>query len=186
MELVNDAEAFTILYSGYSARREKGWHVHIVLLGNRWKLFRRIKNEVVAPLGVDFQHIDMFPIRETNQKIMLGMVQRKRKNKDKRLNLNSFGNALNQVFIEMLNYVSPDYLMINNAGASHMLLAHFGVDTETGIDDETGCYFINISNKEIPVLCSGMLSGQRALDICTRERLFWHLGNLIKKSKKHR
>lgn len=37
LELLNDKEAFTILYSGYSARREKGWHVHIVLLGNRWK-----------------------------------------------------------------------------------------------------------------------------------------------------
>lgn len=37
LELLNDAEAFTVLYSGYSARREKGWHVHIVLLGNRWK-----------------------------------------------------------------------------------------------------------------------------------------------------
>jgi hypothetical protein len=35
--LLNDREAFTILYSGYSARREKGWHVHIVLLGNRWR-----------------------------------------------------------------------------------------------------------------------------------------------------
>jgi len=32
-----DSQAFTILYSGYSARREKGWHVHIVLLGNRWR-----------------------------------------------------------------------------------------------------------------------------------------------------
>lgn len=32
----NDPEAFTLLYSGYSARREKGWHIHIVLLGNRW------------------------------------------------------------------------------------------------------------------------------------------------------
>ena len=36
-ELLSDPEAFTILYSGYSARREKGWHVHIVLLGNRWR-----------------------------------------------------------------------------------------------------------------------------------------------------
>ncbi|MCF6192879.1 MAG: hypothetical protein L3J46_00910 [Kangiellaceae bacterium] len=36
-EVVGDPEAFTVLYSGYSARREKGWHVHIVLLGNRWK-----------------------------------------------------------------------------------------------------------------------------------------------------
>lgn len=32
-----DEHAFSILYSGYSARREKGWHVHIVLLGNRWR-----------------------------------------------------------------------------------------------------------------------------------------------------
>lgn len=36
-QLLGDAEAFTILYSGYSARREKGWHIHIVLLGNRWR-----------------------------------------------------------------------------------------------------------------------------------------------------
>ena len=35
--LLGDPEAFTILYSGYSSRREKGWHVHIVLLGNRWR-----------------------------------------------------------------------------------------------------------------------------------------------------
>lgn len=37
LDYVGDAEAFSILYSGYSARREKGWHIHIVLLGNRWK-----------------------------------------------------------------------------------------------------------------------------------------------------
>lgn len=36
-DLIGDKEAFSILYSGYSARREKGWHVHIVLLGNRWR-----------------------------------------------------------------------------------------------------------------------------------------------------
>ena len=32
-----DRQAYTLLYSGYSSRREKGWHVHIVLLGNRWR-----------------------------------------------------------------------------------------------------------------------------------------------------
>ncbi len=35
-----DPEAYTMVYSGYSARREKGWHVHIFLLGNRWKKAR--------------------------------------------------------------------------------------------------------------------------------------------------
>ena len=37
LEVVGDREAFSILYSGYSSRREKGWHIHIVLLGSRWK-----------------------------------------------------------------------------------------------------------------------------------------------------
>lgn len=36
-QLLGDSEAFTVLYSGYSSRREKGWHVHITLLGNRWR-----------------------------------------------------------------------------------------------------------------------------------------------------
>ena len=34
---VGDSQAFSILYSGYSSRRAKGWHIHIVILGNRWK-----------------------------------------------------------------------------------------------------------------------------------------------------
>ena len=37
LDKVGDSEAYSLLYSGYSARREKGWHIHIVLLGNRWK-----------------------------------------------------------------------------------------------------------------------------------------------------
>ena len=36
-ESLGDEEAYTIIYSGYSARREKGWHIHIILLSNRWK-----------------------------------------------------------------------------------------------------------------------------------------------------
>ncbi len=37
MELTSDPEAYTLVYSGYSARCEKGWHIHIFLLGNRWR-----------------------------------------------------------------------------------------------------------------------------------------------------
>lgn len=37
LERVGDRGAFSILYSGYSARREQGWHVHIVLLTGRGK-----------------------------------------------------------------------------------------------------------------------------------------------------
>ncbi len=34
---VGDPGAYSVLYSGYSARREGGWHIHIVLLTGRWK-----------------------------------------------------------------------------------------------------------------------------------------------------
>jgi hypothetical protein len=34
---VGVADAYSILYSGYSARRERGWHIHIVLLSGRWR-----------------------------------------------------------------------------------------------------------------------------------------------------
>lgn len=34
---IGNRGAFSILYSGYSARRETGWHIHIVLLSGRWK-----------------------------------------------------------------------------------------------------------------------------------------------------
>jgi hypothetical protein len=37
LEHVGDPGAHSVLYSGYSARREHGWHVHIVLLTGRWK-----------------------------------------------------------------------------------------------------------------------------------------------------
>lgn len=37
LQRLGDRGAFSVLYSGYSARREAGWHIHIVLLTGRWK-----------------------------------------------------------------------------------------------------------------------------------------------------
>ena len=54
--LLGDSEAYSVLYSGYSSRREKGWHIHIVLLGNRWKkawlYFVLCGKNVLQALGV--------------------------------------------------------------------------------------------------------------------------------------
>lgn len=37
LEILGNSEAFSVIYSGYSSRREKGWHIHIILLGSRWR-----------------------------------------------------------------------------------------------------------------------------------------------------
>lgn len=143
-------------------------------------LYRHIKEQILTPLAVDFQYIDLFPIRETSQKTMLTLLQKEKTNKTNYPNLNEFGNDLLRAFIEMLNFISPDYLMINNAEVSHMLLSHFKVGRQKDFDQEKGCYHLCISGKNVPLLCSGMLSGQRALDVYSRERLFWHIGAVIK------
>ena len=148
------------------------------------KLYKKIIDLILEPLCVDFQHVDLFPIRETSQKLILSLLQKEKTNKKNYPNLNELGKDLLNVFIEMLNFISPDYLMINNAEVSHILLSHFGVHREKGLDQERGCYYFDISGKQVPVFCSGMLSGQRALDVYSRERLFWHIKSFIKANKK--
>jgi len=56
LRLTGDRDAYTLIYSGYSARRRKGWHVHIVILGTRWRKARlyavlSIKN-ILQALGL--------------------------------------------------------------------------------------------------------------------------------------
>ncbi|MEO0897778.1 MAG: hypothetical protein AAFY71_15335 [Bacteroidota bacterium] len=36
-ERIGKSHAYTLIYSGHSARRVKGWHMHIMLPGNRWR-----------------------------------------------------------------------------------------------------------------------------------------------------
>jgi hypothetical protein len=36
-EVLNDPESFVIIQSGSSNRRSRGWHIHMVLVKNRWE-----------------------------------------------------------------------------------------------------------------------------------------------------
>ncbi len=148
-----------------------------------FKNFRLIKSQILDPKGIKFQHVDLFPFRETSQNEMLCYVQHKKTSPKNHPNFNEIGLALFDAFIEMLEFISPDYIMVNNAEVSHMLLSHFGLDYEKDLDQVRGCYYFNIVGESVPVFCSGMLSGQRALDIYSRERLFWHLTSFIETDK---
>ena len=47
-------------------------------------------------------------------------------------------------------------------------------------DDKIGTYKITLNEKSVPVFFSSMLTGQRALDKGSFERLKWHVKNVIK------
>ena len=60
----------------------------------------------------------------------------------------------------------------------HLMVFH---KTGVSIHDENGHYFTNIGREKIPTFLSGMLTGQRALDNYSLERLGWHIKQVIDK-----
>ena len=44
---------------------------------------------------------------------------------------------------------------------------------------EIGTYVLTMKNVNCPVFLSGMISGQRALDIFSKERLIWHMKKVL-------
>jgi len=67
----------------------------------------------------------------------------------------------------------PEVIVVANAKASKIFKQEYKMDDK--MNKSTGFYF----KGEIPIFFSGMLSGRRALDIHSRERLIWHIKKSI-------
>ena len=130
------------------------------------------------------QHFDLFQMRETSQKEMLKVLQKPRTNKDNYPNLNGFGEAQYEIFKQVLKFIQPEFILIANAAAAHIVFSKEGIDINDNFNEDYGCHFLNVGDKKIPTLASGMLSGQRALDIYSRQRLFGSIISLIKSNFK--
>jgi len=145
--------------------------------------FEKMKN-VAEYCGTDWTHLDLFFIRETKQELI------------KNLSYNSieFLNAQLKISFEIIKRARPKLIIVSNALASeffgkkketeHRTLDKIwkGIDLyfenniwgkETTFNSEIGTYQIEIENNLVPIIFSGMLSGQRALDIGSFERLKW-------------
>jgi hypothetical protein len=113
-----------------------------------------------------FQHIDLFIYRETNQPNFIEKIYIKGE-------LNEFGKDQMEIFDKVLNSLSPEVIVVANAKASKIFKQEYKMDDK--MNKSTGFYF----KGEIPIFFSGMLSGRRALDIHSRERLIWHIKKSI-------
>lgn len=122
-------------------------------------------------LNLHWEHIDLFAYRETNQSAA----------KDKFLlpgkdyQFNGLGEAQYRLFERMLELAAPRVVVVANALASHIYTSH----RTTRFDDGAGCHIDRINKNDVPVFFSGMLTGQRALDVFSRERLFWHIKRVV-------
>lgn len=110
----------------------------------------------------NWDHIDLFQFRETSQEQGLELLARNDRFRSDQL----------EIFERVLELAAPKLIVVANAKASELLKDRWLVGA---VDAASGCHSHMVSNRPVPVFFSGMLTGQRALDVHSRERLFWHV-----------
>lgn len=112
-----------------------------------------------------WQHLDLFALRGTNQAEVLPLILENRKNLR---NLNSFGKLQIELFKEMITKINPNIVVIANATAAKILIHAFE------INEELNNNLTKFSWKELPkttFFLSGMLMGGRSMDTHSMQRL---------------
>ena len=138
--------------------------------------------------GNNWSHLDLLFIRETKQ----GEI-RKLTYTDQGIDF--FKEQLDISF-DIIEKAIPKILIVSNAlaaeffgkkKAKHSKLVKiwkgFDLDFNKNFNNKIGTYEILINGKHIPIIFSGMLSGQRALDIGSFERLKWQIKYILKTMK---
>lgn len=137
----------------------------------------------------DWTHFDLFAFRETKQSFIKNNLMKSEVGR-------AFLNAQLEVAKERLLRLRPKVIVFNNAFIKEFLGINRSIDKKTGkevgvwlgdwikfkFNREIGTYVIIEPQelKGVPVFFSSMLSGQRALDLGSRERLVWHIAEVMK------
>ena len=125
-------------------------------------------------LEVDWEHFDLFAYRETEQARMRTLAL----SSGNEIELTEFGQAQFELFEQLLLLAQPAAVIVINALASQVYLKKRSLvfDSSAGYYRDSlteGCCF--------PVFLSGMLTGARALDRFSKDRLFWQVTNALGK-----
>lgn len=120
--------------------------------------------EISDYMQIPWEHIDLFFYRETNQ------------NKFKRFILKNdgiteFGSKQLELSKILIKEARPQIIVVANALASKIFKEEFDLK----FDEELGCYVMALNEQPVPVFLASMLTGQRAMDTYSYERLKWHI-----------
>lgn len=116
-------------------------------------------------------HHDLLFIRHTKQKDIEAFM--------KKGLLKEFLEKQLDISVEIIRELSPKLIVVLNAGACKLFSSRFERVSDRDIEKYLGAYPF-IINEKTPVLFSSMLSGQRALDIGSRDSLSWHIKYILK------
>jgi len=128
----------------------------------------RWHREVARVCERPWTNIDLFAWRETTQSALLPLVLRR---PFKELQLTEFGEAQITVFNQLMALAQPTAVIVCNAFASSLYWTHRRVE----FDPSVGHYWDETEGRRVPLFLSGMLTGGRALDVFSRQRLLWQV-----------
>ncbi len=129
-------------------------------------------DSISSPKLPPLAHHDLLFIRETKQETVNAMI--------KDPNLKSFIGDQVDISKEIIYNSNPKMVVFLNARARDLFKS--GIKTEgMKFDSRIGAFIYDLNGRKTPFLFSGMLSGQRALDVGSRESLKWHIEYILRK-----
>lgn len=136
---------------------------------DNYPYFNKFK-DIAAYINLDWEHIDLFFYRETSQaqfkqRIYAGS------------NLSAFGQSQLDLSKQLVLEAEPRVIVVANAFASSLFLKQF---PDAKFDEDCGYHRIQLKNRSVPTFLASMLTGQRAMDNYSYQRLRWHIGQAVK------
>lgn len=122
--------------------------------------------------NLNWHHIDLFFVRETNQDIFKSLFDKGEMEK-------TFLFQQRKISTEIIERSKPKIIVVVNAHAAEIFRHIFPLE----FDNKIGTYRVkgHQSLENTPVFLSGMLTGQRALDNGSFDRLKWHIQFVLEK-----
>lgn len=136
----------------------------------------KIMRKIAEQLSVPCEHIDIFLYKLTSQEEFKKLIYSD-------TNLNQFAIDQLKIFDEALFLTKPRVIVVANAHGAEIINKHFSDRIE--FDDTKGYHRITLKDgRKVPIFFSSMVSGQRSLDVWSRQRLQWHIGQALKETER--
>ena len=129
-------------------------------------------HNIAKKLGLTWVHIDWFFKRGTSQKELQVEYEESFAEGNDSIEMPKFYEKQIALSQQLMNACTPKMILVMNAFASKIARSQFNLSTELDAD---GLLWGTVGNNRVPFFLSSMLTGQRALDLGSRQRLEWHM-----------
>lgn len=153
----------TVLFIGINPSYNKDTAIKNLFYDFDHRYFQ-VSKDMADRLSVPYAHHDLFFVRCTDQRTVRDAIAKYPVFFRKQMDLTK----------KIIKEAKPKLIVVINADASKIFKTEFHLEGHI-INTETGAYYLPNEFDNVPVLFSGMLTGQRALDLGSRERLEWQI-----------